>query len=276
MRWAARAFLAGLFMMTGEALAKRPEIIVDPGGVPPAALQAITEAVDAIARLAEDQDGGEINRLRRRARDATLAALATQGYFSPTVKLEAGTDIGGETWDISIVSGKRTTVSSVDLKFTGRITRPEFATRVQKLRDDWQLKTGQPFINSDWNKAKSNLLDAVSSRDFMLARMTASEAEIEADAASAALRVTIDSGPQVRMGELTTEGLKRVPEKLVERYVRYSPGAAYDQNKLDTWQQDLQSTAFFRGAFVSLEQPGNAQPTPAPNADRARAPGSTG
>ncbi len=262
--------------MTGEAMAKRPEIIVDPGGVPPAALQAITEAVDAIARLAEDQDGGEINRLRRRARDATLAALATQGYFSPTVKLEAGTDIGGETWDISIVSGKRTTVTSVDLNFTGRITRPEFAPRVQKLRDDWLLKTGQPFINADWNKAKANLLDEISSRDFMLARMTASQAEIEADSATAALRVTIDSGPQVRMGALTTEGLKRVPEKLVERYVRYSPGAAYDQNRLDTWQQDLQSTAFFRGAFVSLEQPGGAQQqAPAPNADRARAPGST-
>ena len=172
-------------MVSGEVLAKRPEIIVDPGGVPPAALQAITEAVDAIARLAEDQDGGEINRLRRRARDATLAALATQGYFSPTVTLEAGTDIGGETWDIGIVSGKRTTVSEVDLKFTGRITRPEYAQRVQKLRDDWQLKAGQPFINSDWNKAKSSLLDQVSTRDFMLARMTASQADIQADTASA-------------------------------------------------------------------------------------------
>lgn len=261
--------------MSGEALAKRPEIIVDPGGVPPAALQAITEAVNAIARLAEDQDGGEISRLRRRARDATLAALATQGYFAPKVTLEAGTDIGGETWDIGIVAGKRTTVSSVDLTFTGRITRPEYAQRVQKLRDDWQLKAGQPFINSDWNKAKSNLLDEVSTRDFMLARMTASQAEIMADTATAALRVTIDSGPQVRMGELNTEGLKRVPDKLVQRYVRYSVGAAYDQNRLDTWQQDLQSTAFFRGAFVSLEQPGATPQQPAePNSDRARAPGS--
>ncbi|MGE6915787.1 autotransporter assembly complex protein TamA [Achromobacter kerstersii] len=275
MRWAARAFLAGLCVVSGEALAKRPEIIVDPGGVPPAALQAITEAVNAIARLAEDQDGGEISRLRRRARDATLAALATQGYFAPKVTLEAGTDIGGETWDIGIVAGKRTTVSSVDLTFTGRITRPEYAQRVQKLRDDWQLKAGQPFINSDWNKAKSNLLDEVSTRDFMLARMTASQAEIMADTATAALRVTIDSGPQVRMGELNTEGLKRVPDKLVQRYVRYSVGAAYDQNRLDTWQQDLQSTAFFRGAFVSLEQPGATPQQPAePNSDRARAPGS--
>ncbi len=258
--------------MAGEAAAKRPEIVVDPGGVTPAALQAITEAVDAIARLAEDQDGGEISRLRRRARDATLAALATQGYFSPTVTLEAGTDIGGETWDIGIVSGKRTTVSSVDLGFTGRITRPEYAQRVQKLREDWRLKVGQPFINSDWNKAKAALLDEVSERDFLLARMTSSAAEIQAEQASAALSVTIDSGPQVNMGELKTEGLERVPEKLVQRYVRYSVGSSYEQSRLDQWQQDLQSTAFFRGAFVSLQQPGG-QAAPEPISDRARAPG---
>lgn len=64
------------------------------------------------------------------------------------------------------MSGKRTTVSSVDLGFTGRITRPEYAQRVQKLREDWRLKVGQPFINSDWNKAKAALLDEVSERDF--------------------------------------------------------------------------------------------------------------
>lgn len=261
-------------MLAGEALAKRPEVIVDPGGVPPAALQAITQAVDAIARLAEDQDGGEINRLRRRARDATLAALATQGYFSPKVTLEAGTDIGGETWDIAIVPGKRTTVESVNLVFTGRITRPEYAQRVQRLRDNWGLRKGQPFINSDWNRAKATLLDDVSTRDFLLARMTASRADIDADNAAAHLHVTIDSGPQVRMGKLSTQGLKRVPETLIDRYVRYNVGAAFDQNRLDQWQQDLQSTAFFRGAFVSLQEPPSQtdQPTD-PISDRARGPG---
>nr|WP_231952264.1 BamA/TamA family outer membrane protein [Achromobacter sp. MFA1 R4] len=259
--------------MAGEALAKRPEVIVDPGGVPPAALQAITQAVDAIARLAEDQDGGEINRLRRRARDATLAALATQGYFSPKVTLEAGTDIGGETWDIAIVPGKRTVVESVSLEFSGRITRPEYAQRVQTLRDDWRLKKGQPFINSEWNRAKATLLDDVTTRDFLLARMTSSRADIDADNAVAHLHVAIDSGPQVRMGELNTQGLKRVPEKLINRYVRYNVGAAFNQDRLDQWQQDLQSTAFFRGAFVSLQEPDQTvQPTD-PISDRARGPG---
>jgi len=244
--------LVGLLGMMGGARAQGPEVIIDPGGVPPAALTSITEAVAAITRLAEDQDGGEINRLRRRARDAALAALATQGYFTPTVTLEAGTDVGGETWDITIQPGKRAVVAAVDLKFTGRVTRPEYAARIEELRKSWSLAVGQPFVNSDWNKAKAELLDSVSSRDFMLAYMAASEAAVHADTAEVYLAVTIDSGPLVRMGPLKTQGFKRVPDSLARRYVRYDEGEPYSQDKLDNWQQDLQATSFFRGAFVTL------------------------
>lgn len=84
--------------------------------------------------------------------------------------------------------------------------------------------------------------------------MTHSLAEVDAETAQVRLSVEIDSGPAVRMGALQTDGLQRVPESLVRRYVKYSEGAAYDQDKLDQWQQELQSTAFFRGAFVTLDQ----------------------
>ncbi|MBO1113989.1 autotransporter assembly complex protein TamA [Bordetella petrii] len=285
MRVGAALLLSALWGAAAGAYAKAPEVVIDPGGVPPAALQSITEAVGAITRLAEDQDGGEINRLRRRARDATLAALATQGYFTPVVTLETGTDVGGETWDISIQPGKRAHVASVDLNFTGRVTRPEYAERVAELRKNWSLPAGQPFINSEWNRAKATLLDAVASRDFMLAHMTASDAAVHADTAEVHLSITIDSGPLVRMGPLNTQGLRRVPDSLVQRYVRYTPGDPYRQDKLDGWQQDLQSTAFFRGAFVTLDtsasgagQAGSpdAPPPAPPPSGRARAPGSSG
>lgn len=240
----------------GQAIAAKPEIIIDPGGVNPQALQVITQSVNVIATQAEDQDGGEADRLRRRARDATEAALATQGYFSASVTLDAGTDIGGETWDIVIQPGPRSTIGSVDLQFQGRIARPEYADRIAALRRDWLLPEGKPFINADWNKAKGALLDSVSERDFFLARMTTSAADVDAEAATVALRVLINSGPQVRLGELQTTGLKRVPDSLVSRYIRYKPGARFDQEQLDNWQQDLQGTAFFRGAFVTVERPG--------------------
>src|SRR5690606_41509766 len=92
------------------AHAAPPEVFIDPGGVSPKALQSINGAVEAITRLAEDQDGGELSRLRRRARDATLSALETQGYFSATVDLEVGSDVVGETWDITIDPGERSEV----------------------------------------------------------------------------------------------------------------------------------------------------------------------
>jgi translocation and assembly module TamA len=255
MHWFAGLLLCLALALLQTAYAK-PEIVIDPGTVDPAALKSINDAVEAIARLAADQDGGEADRLRRRARDAALAALATQGYFAASVTLKTGSDVGGGTWDIAIDAGVRARIVAVELSFTGRISRAEYADRVAALRKNWLLPVGRPFVNDDWNKAKSELLDGVMTRDFLLARIAASSADVQADQGQVRLKVVIDSGPAVRMGLLTTQGLERVPASLIKRYVRYNPGDAYDQDKLNQWQQALQGTAFFRGAFVSMQQPG--------------------
>jgi len=272
MRRAAVLFGLGLMAWAGAARAAMPEITIDPGGTPPAALRAITDSVQAIARLAEDQDGGEANRLRRRARDATLSALATQGYFAAEVTLEAGEDVAGETWDIAIVPGPQAKVDSVALRFEGRLAEPAYAGRVAALREGWSLPAGRPFVNDEWNKAKAELLEAVSARDFYLARMVRSQARVDAETARVALEVVIASGPLVRMGPLTLEGLKRVPDDLVHRYVRYRRGAPYERAKLEQWQQDLQRTAFFRGAFVTMgREPAAGDPASAGAAPPAAA-----
>ncbi|HLU00108.1 MAG TPA: BamA/TamA family outer membrane protein [Burkholderiaceae bacterium] len=237
--------------------ASRPEVVIDPGGVPPAALAAISGAVDAITRLAEDQDGGEVERLRRRAHDATVSALETQGYFSSVVTLEVGQDYMGETWDIIIEPGPRTAVRNVDLNFQGQVATEEFEHRVEKAREIWPLRAGETFINSQWSSAKTTLLDEINTRDFFFARITHSQATVHAEEAQADLTVEVDSGPRVRMGPMKVLGLRRVPASLIERYVRYAPGEPYDQDRLDDWQQSLQSTRFFRGAFVTLDAEGS-------------------
>jgi len=244
--------------MHNDALAARPELVINPGGVPPEALQAIVGAVDAIARLAEDQDGGEVSRLRRRGHDATLSALQSQGYFSARVTLEAVTDALGEAWDITIDPGERTQIESVNLTFVGGIAQASYAQRRQALRAQWPLNPGMSFINTTWSDAKSNLLADVRQRDFYFARFAHTQADIDADAARAALDVQVDSGPRVVLGDLRVEGLRRVPESLIGRYVRYAPGEPYDQERLDEWQQALQATAFFRGAFVTVDASASA------------------
>src|SRR5690625_4113227 len=173
------ASLAGVVSGMSVAIAAEPPtVIIDPGGVPPAALKSINEAVEAITRLTEDQDGGEVSRLRRRAHQATLSALETQGYFTPVVTLEAGQDVGGETWDITIEPGERTVIRDVNIDFTGHITRPEYEDRVNTLRDDWPLTKDMPFINASWSKAKEDLLYEVSRKDFYFARLSRTKATI--------------------------------------------------------------------------------------------------
>ncbi len=243
-----------LMGLAHNAYAARPEVIVDPGGVSPAALQSINSAIAAITRLAEDQDGGEVSRLRRRAREATLSALETQGYYSPNVTLEVSEGSAAEIWDIIIEPGPITHVDNVELNFSGQITRPEFESRVRTLKEDWPLDKGMPFINESWSKAKAAVLDNVSRKDFFFARLTKTQATVNAETSKADLAVDVESGPRVRLGEMTVIGLKRVPPQLIDRYIQYSPGDPYDQDQLDDWQQSLQLTSFFRGAFVTLDQ----------------------
>ncbi len=238
----------------------KPEVVIDPGGVGPDSIKAIYGAVDAITRLAEDQDLHEVSRLRRRAYDATLSALETEGYFDPVVTLEVGKNYtGGETWDITIEPGERTRVRHVDIEFSGQITEPEFAERINKIKTQWPLKEGDLFLNSQWSSAKADLLGEVKNKDFYFARYMRTRATVYAEEAEADLSLAVRSGPRVRMGELYTSGLKRVPRSLIDRYVVYTPGEPYDQDKLDEWQQALQSTTFFRGAFVTLDEGSAAQ-----------------
>jgi len=233
--------------------ADRPEVVIDPGGVPPEALQEIMAAVDAIARLAEDQDGGEVTRLRRRAHAATVSALETQGYFSARVALDAVNDEIGEAWDIVIEPGERTQVDTVQISFQGSIAQSTDISRLQALRDQWPLPPGSPLVDSAWRDAKAHLLDAVRQRDFYFAQFAYTQATVQAQHARAALDLQVDSGPYVKLGALRVDGLQRVPATLIERYVRYTPGDAYAQDKLEEWQHALQTTPFFRGAFVLLD-----------------------
>lgn len=248
-----------LLCLAHPAVAARPEVVIDPGGAPPEVLRSITLAVGAITRLAEDQDVREVSRLRRRAWEAARSALQTQGYFSPVVTLDVSQGAAGEVWEITIEPGPQTQVRSASLSFTGSIAQPGYAQRREMLEEGWPLKPGTPFVNATWSVAKDSLLDRTSRKDFYFARLGQTRATVHPETARADLVVPVDSGPQVKMGEMRVVGLKRVPESLIRRYVKYEPGDPYDQDKLDAWQEALQSTSFFRGAFVTMDNDADAQ-----------------
>jgi translocation and assembly module TamA len=190
----------------------------------------------------------------RRARREVGDLLATEGYFTPTVRIdrsEAG------RWVIKVDPGPRTTIAEVTVDFDGEITRAaeqggdEYLAR---LRASWSLPPGAPFRQADWDAAKQQMLDSVSARRYAAARMVESRAEVDPERATARLRVRLDSGPAFYLGALEVSGLQELPADLVQRYSRLRVGEPYDREALLAFQTGLQNTPHFASVIVDVER----------------------
>nr|WP_230976235.1 autotransporter assembly complex family protein [Pseudothauera nasutitermitis] len=191
--------------------------------------------------------------LSRRTRREVADLLATEGYFEPEISLRRGE---GQGWRLSVEPGPRVRIASVRVDFEGDLAGGEDgrAARREALRRDWALPVGQAFRQAAWDDAKSRLLDAVSARDYAAARLSASRAEVDPENASAALSVTVDSGPPFRLGPLQVSGLRDLPADLPARYSTLEEGEPYDRDRLLDLQSTLQNAPQFASVIVDIDR----------------------
>lgn len=213
----------------------------------------VMSAADAADR--EDEE-----RMLRTLRRDAVDVLATEGYFTPTLTVEADAD-GEARYVARVELGPRTRVTEVTIEFTGELaSRPE---AVEKLRAAWELPVGEPFRDERWSTAKTRLLNRIRSREFAAARIDNSVALVDAQQATARLRVEIDSGPAFTIGAVEVRGLVRQEQALVERFSTLAPGEPYDADKLLEFQRQLQRSPFFGTVIVDVD-PANAVGTELP------------
>lgn len=237
----------------GEQPAREDEgtRLVEAAGVSRTLAEAL-EPVLSRFRLAPEADEADEERELRRAERAALETLATEGYFSPSLKFEPH-PARVPRYRLVVDAGRVTSVTSVDIEFTGALGEPAFAERAAGLRREWGLPVGAPFRSADWEAAKNRLLLAVSSRDFAGAVLGPTIAEVDAETATARLRVAVDSGPAYRVGTLRVEGLERHDATLVERFNSLKPGQPYERALLLQFQQALQESPYFSSVVVTLD-----------------------
>jgi translocation and assembly module TamA len=218
--------------------------------------ELLTEHLDLVRRRNDTGlAGAEIERRVNAAPRQIRELLATQGYFSATVRHEL--ERGTRPWTVrfAIDLGPPAAVESVDIRFRGALATGPHADpqRMRNLRAEWQLPPGDIFEQSRWTEAKSALLRGLLIRDFPAAAIVRSEARIDPAAHSAALTVEVDSGPLFTFGELDIHGLERYAPVLIERLNPIRPGQPYDQEKLSELQARVQETGYFRSAFATVE-----------------------
>lgn len=241
--------LAGLCgcLLASLALAAAPIELIAPESVRGLLAAHVTTLRDDA--LPEAADARERQALIRRTRKEVESLLATEGYFTPTVR-RVGDAVA--PMRVEVIPGARAEIAEVDIAFAGQLTDARYAERREALRAAWGLPVGAPFRQADWDDAKGRLLDAVAYRDFAAARLTHTRAEVDPDAARVRLSVSVDSGPAFTLGPLEIEGLQDYPDDLVARYNLIEPGDAYDQDRLLEFQRVLQSTPYFSSVIVDV------------------------
>ena len=213
--------------------------------------------------------GPELDRLAIAAPAQARALLETEGYFDAEVKIEKDAGNAGlPHLKLSVVPGPRVRVQSVAIESTAPLaprtpTRDQpWTDRLEKLRRTWLLRPGQPFRQADWSSAKNATLGELRADGYATAALQETHARIDATARTAALEVTIESGPLFRLGPIRIEGVSRYDETAVQRLATFFRGDAYNEKLLLDYQERLAKVGLFEGASVELDATGPPEEAP--------------
>jgi translocation and assembly module TamA len=222
------------------------------------------------APKSEGVAGTELDRLVAAAPAQARGLLETEGYFDSTVKVAQTPAAPGGLPRIvmTVVPGPRVAVQSVAIESTAPLaprmpTRDEpWADRLDKLRQIWTLKPGQPFRQPAWNSAKNAALGELRADGYPTAGWQSTHARVDATAGTAALEVTIEGGPLFRLGPIRIEGLNRYDGVAVRRLATFHVGEVYSEKLLLDYQERIVKVGLFEGASVELDASGAPEAAP--------------
>ncbi len=241
----------------------------------PSALAKLLDQYLDLARFqgapeADAIDAAELERLRRAAPAQARGLLETQGYFNAVVTAERiDAPDAKPLIRVTVDPGPLTRVTAVDLRATGPLQDRADAgdaaatATLGRLRDDWSLRPGDPFLQSTWTSAKSSAIADVRANGYVAADFTRTAAQVDAPANAARLSAEVASGPLYLLGPIRVTGLERYPSAPVFHLSQFGVGTPYSEKALLDYQERLQKLGLFEGAAVTLDPaPATSQAAP--------------
>ena len=247
--WLAVALIAFAAHAGAAALEYRVEIEA------PAALAKLLERLSLLRwRGDPDMNAERLRRLVDEAVAEAKEALATEGYFSADVS--SSIEQSSEPWlvRLRVEPGPRTRVGEVEIRFSGPVTADgEARSLMNRVRQGWTLRRGQPFRQEDWEAAKRGAVRELAGWRYAAAKIASSEAHIDPKAAQARLTIDLDSGPPFRFGAIDVTGARRYPAALVVNLAPLKAGDVYDRDRLLLYQQRLLESGYFASVQAEVD-----------------------
>lgn len=189
-------------------------------------------------RLRADEYERVIDRAVARAR----AALRPYGYYEPTIDARLLVeDPESATVELTIDAGPQIRISDVDVEVTG-----EGASNRSFLdwRKAWPLNSGDALDQTIWQQAKRDALENAGALGYLSARFTEHRIELDLEQNSAAIVLTLDTGPRYVMGDVDF-GLHTLKPGILEYVPRFEKGDPYRAQLVSQLRTDLWKTGYF-------------------------------
>ena len=182
----------------------------------------------------------------RRAPDEVRQVLSTEGYFQPEVDIEESLfKVTMKVW-----TGPRSTINQAKLQFSGEIDDSQYAARRATLERAWPLPEGSFFTQTLWNNAKRDIVNSLRNDGFPRAKIADSRAAVDLEKTAVSLNVRVDSGPLMRIGKVSFEGLERYDSAVLTPLQPFQTGDVYTLRELQEFQTRLRDTLWFRTVTV--------------------------
>jgi translocation and assembly module TamA len=185
------------------------------------------------------------------------AALRPFGYYNPTIEARLLVrDPASATIELTIDAGPEMTVSDVAVVVTG-----EGATdrRFVDWRDAWPLNTGDTLDQTAWEQAKRDAMEIAGARGYLGAHFAEHRLELDLEQNSAAIVLTLDTGPRYVMGDVDF-GAHYLKPGILEYVPRFEKGDPYTARLVSQLRTDLWKTGYFDDVAVFEVQ--HAESTP--------------
>lgn len=228
----------------------------------PPPLEALLNRHLSLARVNQQARGeklndGELERLVDLAPAQARGLLETEGYFNAEVTAELQPAEPPRVV-VRVVPGPRVVVGKLDFQLQGGALSdaesgsPQALVARAGLREDWPLRTGQPFRDDDWRRAKATTVARFRAQAYVGAQWQDTRARVDLGPKRADLSGMLDSGPMFRAGALNIQGLEHHDPKVVDNLANYDIGVPATEDFLLDFQERLQRSGLFDRASVTI------------------------
>lgn len=218
----------------------------------------LSEHLDIVrSRGSERMSAEQLSRLIEATPAEASALLETEGYFTPRILMDYQKEQGAPRVHILVEPGEPVRISQVEVVLNGTALTPpdEIKDLHQQILERWPLPEGDVFRQGQWDLAKKRSLMLLQDKKFAAARIAESEARIDPDTRSVALRLVLESGEAYRFGAITISGLKTYPTALVRDQAEVALGGDYQRSELVDLQSSLHDLPHFTLVVVDTDVP---------------------